>query len=149
MLAAVLALQCAWAVADGDGGRRSAPLIPQYRTECSACHVPYPPALLPAESWGRIIGNLSRHYGVDATLDAGTADVLGRWLEANAATGRKARAVPPEDRITRSPWFLHEHGEISARTLRSAGQGRPADCAACHTAASLGDFNERNIRIPR
>lgn len=137
-------------LAVADGSRRGAvPLLPQYRDECSACHVAYAPRLLPAESWRRITGNLSRHYGADAALDAATTSLLSSWLETNAGTGRKMREPPPEDRITRSAWFVREHAEITDRTWRTAAQGRPANCAACHTLADEGDFHERNIRIPR
>jgi hypothetical protein len=147
--ALLLALQAAFAWADGDGNGRAGPLLPQYRDECSACHVPYAPRLLPAESWRRITSDLSHHYGADASLDATTTSVLSRWLEANAGAGRKMREPPPEDRITRSAWFVREHDEISDRTWRTATNGRPANCAACHTLADQGDFRERNIRIPR
>jgi mono/diheme cytochrome c family protein len=149
LVAILLALQAPLAAGDADRGGRAAPLLPQYRDECSACHVPYPPRLLPAESWRRITGNLSRHYGADASLDAATTSLLSRWLEANAGAGRKMREPPPDDRITRSAWFLHEHDEIPERTWRTATKGRPANCAACHTLADQGDFRERNIRIPR
>lgn len=149
VLALLLAVQVAFAWADGDQRGRAVPLIPQYRDECTACHVAYAPRLLPAESWRRIIGDLSRHYGADASLDTATTNLLSRWLEANAGAGRKMREPPPEDRITRSAWFVHEHAGISDRTWRTAAQGRPANCAACHTLAEQGDFRERNIRIPR
>jgi len=149
LVAILLALQATLAAADGDRGGRAAPLLPQYQDECSACHVAYAPRLLPAESWRRIIGDLSRHYGADASLDTATTNLLSRWLEANAGAGRKMREPPPEDRITRSAWFLHEHDEIPDRTWRTAAKGHPANCAACHTLADQGDFRERNIRIPR
>jgi hypothetical protein len=142
------------ALADEHGGGRAAavPLLPRYQTECSACHLAYPPGLLPAAAWQRVMQNLPRHFGTDASLDAPTVATLQTWLQANAATGRRAAAgpgQPPEDRITRSAWFLREHGEVRASVWKQASVKSPSNCAACHTAADQGDFRERNIRIPR
>jgi hypothetical protein len=142
------------ALADEHGGGRPAavPLLPRYQTECSACHLAYPPGLLPAAAWQRVMQNLPRHYGTDASLDAPTAATLQSWLLANAATGSRAAAgpgQPPEDRITRSAWFLREHGEVAAAVWKRPSVKSPSNCAACHTAAEQGDFRERNIRIPR
>ncbi len=128
------------------------PLLPAYKAECSACHVAYPPALLPADSWKRLMGGLDRHFGTDASLDPATAKAIAAWLEANAGTYRKVRregAAPPEDRITRAAWFRREHDEVPAATWKRADVKSPANCAACHTQADQGDFSERQLRVPR
>ncbi|GAB4115391.1 MAG: hypothetical protein Fur0014_17710 [Rubrivivax sp.] len=128
------------------------PLLPAYKAECGACHVAYPPALLPADSWKRLMVGLDRHFGTDASLDAATARTIAAWLEANAGTYRKVRregAAPPEDRITRAAWFRREHDEVPAATWKRADVKSPANCAACHTQADQGDFSERQIRVPR
>ncbi len=39
------------------------------KQESPACHTAYPPGLLPAASWRRIMGGLDRHYGSDASLE--------------------------------------------------------------------------------
>jgi Dihaem cytochrome c len=131
--------------------RRSPPvaLLPQYQHECASCHVAYPPGMLPAASWRRVIDSLSRHYGTDASVDPATARELASWLTANAATYKRVREEPPEDRITRSAWFLREHDEVAAATWKLPAIKSPANCGACHTQADRGDFNERNIRVPR
>ena len=51
-----------------------APALPKYQQECAACHLAYPPGLLPAASWQRLMSNLPRHFGTDASLDAATED---------------------------------------------------------------------------
>jgi mono/diheme cytochrome c family protein len=56
-----------------------------YRKECGACHVAYPPGLLPAASWRRTLAGLDRHFGQSAELDAAEAAALERWLVARAA----------------------------------------------------------------
>ncbi len=139
------------APARADGGERAArvPLLPIYRQECSACHVAYPPGLLPAVSWQRIVSTLPRHYGTDASLDPATVQQLSTWLSAHAASPRRMPDAPPEDRITRSAWFVREHAEVSAATWRLPAVKSPAQCAACHTTADQGVFSERQLRIPR
>ncbi len=134
----------------GDHGRGlSVPLLPQYQQECAGCHVAYPPGLLPATSWQRIMSGLPRHYGTDASVDPATQLTLAAWLAAHAGTYRRAAEQPAEDRITRSAWFVREHREIAAGTWRSPAVKSTANCMACHPRAEQGDFNEHNVRIPR
>ncbi len=146
----------AWAAAgtawadDKPGTRVS--LLPAYQQECASCHLAYPPGLLPAASWQRLMGTLPRHFGTDASVDATTQKQLTGWLAANAGTDRKVTrdpAAPPEDRITRSTWFVHEHDEVAAATWARPAIQSAANCAACHTRADQGEFRERDIRIPR
>jgi Dihaem cytochrome c len=146
VLAALLASP-AWA---GDGSHPApTPLLPKYVQECAACHLAYPPALLPAASWQRVMANLPRHYGTDASLDPATASALATWLTANAATSSRRSESPPGDRITRSNWFIREHNELAAATWKLPKVRSAANCAACHTQADQGDFNEHKVRIPR
>jgi hypothetical protein len=137
------------ALAEGGQGRAAVPLLPKYQQECGACHLAYPPGLLPAASWQRLAGDLPHHFGVDASLDPALTRELSAWLTANAATGKRAGTPPPQDRITRSAWFVREHGEVPSTTWKLPAVKSPAQCSACHTQAEQGDFNERNVRIPR
>ena len=139
------------ALADDKPGTR-VPLLPAYQQECASCHLAYPPGLLPAASWQRLMGNLPRHFGTDASVDAATLKQLTGWLVANAGTYKKVArdpAPPPEDRITRSTWFVREHDEVAAATWALPAVKSAANCAACHTRADQGEFRERDIRIPR
>jgi Dihaem cytochrome c len=136
--------------AQADDRPARVPLNPAYQQECGACHIAYPPGLLPAPSWQRLMANLPSHFGTDASLDPQTLKALSTWLAANAAQGRRASATPPpEDRITRSSWFLREHDEIAPATWRRASIKSASNCAACHTRADQGDFDEHAVRIPR
>lgn len=149
VVVATIAVSAAAPNARADEGRSlGGPLLPAYRQECSACHVAYPPGLLPAASWQRLMGNLDHHFGTNAALDAPTVQQLSAWLTAHAARSDR-RPEPPQDRITRSAWFLREHDEVDPATWKLAAVKSPANCAACHTRADQGDFNEHNIRIPR
>lgn len=148
LLLAALLLGSAGTRADEPRGPR-VPLLPEYRQECGACHVAYPPGLLPAASWRRLMAGLPEHFGTDASLDAEAVRRIAGWLDANAGQGRRTREAPPGDRITRSAWFVHEHDEVPSATWKRASIKSPANCAACHTRAEQGDFDERDIRIPR
>jgi len=105
-----------------------------YKTECGSCHVPFPPQLLPKESWQKLMARLDRHFGSDASLDAKAREEIGRYLAAHA--GRRAAPRGAEPRITETRWFRKEHdGEIPT--------GRnPADCVACHKGAERGLYED-------
>lgn len=149
-IAAAAAIAFAGAALAGESEHRArVPLLPQYQQECAACHVAYPPGLLPAASWRRLMDNLPRHFGTDASLEAPPAAQISGWLAANAGTSRRGREEPPQDRITRSARFEHEHGRIAAATWKSPQVKSAANCAACHTTANQGVFNEHDVRIPR
>jgi hypothetical protein len=117
--------------------------------ECSSCHVAYPPRLLSAPAWRRILSGLDRHFGTDASVDARTAADIGAFLEQNAGRDRRSTGAGDETRITRTAWFLREHDELPAATWQHPAVKSAANCAACHTGAAQGDFRERNIRVPR
>lgn len=125
------------------------PLLGKYKTECAACHIAYPPAMLPAPSWKRLMVNLGQHFGTDASLDEASVREISGWLNTHAST--RSQAAPPNDRITQTAWFVREHraSEIPAQVWKRASIGSASNCAACHTRADQGDFDEDNIRIPR
>lgn len=137
--------------ADDDGARMPAQLPKAYTQECAGCHMAFPPGLLPAASWRRMMNGLDRHYGSDASLEPAVVKELSDWLQANAAPGRRGRAdsAPPEDRITRTRWFVREHREIAPSVFRRPSIKSAANCMACHADAERGDFDDDGVRIPR
>jgi hypothetical protein len=150
MLTALLLLVCAPHRASADGWRAPrAAAPPAYQQECGACHLAYPPGLLPAESWQRLMSQLPQHFGVDASLDAAAAEALSGWLKVNAATSGRVAQQPAQDRITRSAWFVRKHDEVAASTWTRPAVKSPANCTACHTQADQGDFSEHRVHIPR
>ena len=132
--------------ADDPGGGPAA-LLPKYQAECAACHIAYPPRLLPAQSWARVMGDLKHHFGTDASLDPASVTEISGWLAANA--GGTRRSAGAGDRITTSAWFVREHREVPAATWRLPAVNKPSNCAACHRGAEQGIFNEHDVRIPR
>jgi hypothetical protein len=128
---------------EGLGGQ---PVDPIYAKECGACHLAYPPSLLPAASWRKVMSGLDRHFGQDAELDEATRSRLERWLVDGAGAARGGEAPV---RISEASWFRREHREASARV----GKGRPAasfaDCAACHSGAARWAFDDDGATIGR
>lgn len=57
---------------------------PIAKSECSDCHMAYPPILLPTASWEKILGNLSDHFGDDASLDDATVKSLTEYFVKNS-----------------------------------------------------------------
>ncbi len=148
LLAAMLA---ALTIPTAHADRVALPPLKAYQQECAACHMAYPPGLLPAASWQRLMANLPRHFGTDASLDAATLQALSADLASHAGSFKKVArdpAPPPEDRISRAPWFVREHDEVRAATWKRQAIGSAANCAACHGNAAQGSFSEREIRIP-
>lgn len=153
VLAASLLPLCVVQLSHAEGRQGSkhsnASLLPAYKQECAACHLAYPPQLLPAASWQALMTNLPRHFGSDASLEPQMVTQLSIWLNANAAESRRIPNRPPEDRITRFNWFVREHHEVPTRIWQLATVKNGANCAACHTRAAQGDFNERFVHLPQ
>jgi len=131
-----------------DEHRFTAVKDPVLQTECGSCHVVYPPPLLPARSWRALMGNLDRHFGTNASLDASTAARVTALLERHAGRDRNGAAAPAL-RITESRWFAHEHDEVPARTWNHPQVKSQSNCAGCHVDAASGDYSERRIRLPK
>ena len=113
-----------------------------FREECSGCHIAYPAKLLPADSWREVMATLDKHFGVNASLDDPQLGTISRYLESHA--GPRTRPVDPKEpmRISRSPWFVHEHREVSAAEWSSSKVKSAANCVACHKGADKGNFEE-------
>jgi mono/diheme cytochrome c family protein len=146
-LAAMLAFAALTpALADGNLQPRLA--LPIYQQECAACHLAYPPGLLPARSWTRIMNGLDKHYGSDASLDPADVQQISRWLQTEAGTYKRVAEAPPEDRITRSAWFVSKHRKLDPQVWKHASVKSAANCAACHAGADKGDFDDDGVTLP-
>jgi len=146
--AALLGL-AAGTCARADGGRLMPPNAPAaYMQECASCHLAYPPGLLPARSWQRLVAGLDKHYGSDASLDAATQQQITGWLQAHAGTYKRVSEEPPQDRITRSAWFERKHRKIDPAVWKLRSVKSAAHCAGCHTGADRGVFDDDNLKFP-
>lgn len=120
----------------------------KFNQECSDCHIPYSPGLLPAESWRKIMSGLDKHFGSDASLAAQDNKEITAYLVSNASNRWSAPTAPL--RITETAWFKrkHDNREISPAVWKNPKVKSPSNCAACHIRAERGDFNEHDINIP-
>ncbi len=93
--------------------------------------------------------NLGKHYGTDASLEAADIQQISQWLAQTGGTYKRVVESSKEDRLTTTSWFAKKHNDIDAATFKRAAIKSPANCAACHTKAADGNFDEDFVRIPR
>ncbi len=139
----------AWASAALADDRVPPVTDPTVLKECGACHMPFPPALLPQRSWNGLLDGLSDHFGEDASLPADKVEIIRAYLAANAGDagasklGRKyMRWVAPGGtprRITENPAFLREH-RFPASVWQDPKVVTKSNCLACHDGAGDGRF---------
>ena len=108
------------------------------KKECGACHMAFQAGLLPAASWSKIMKSLDNHFGEDASLDEAAGNHIEAYLTANAGHGRGAPL-----RITELRWFAHEHQKRGLKRLMKKDNIKLlADCAACHSGAARGAYED-------
>jgi hypothetical protein len=142
------------AFAKYNGEDRGKPVMPsqvnaKWAAECGGCHLAFPPGLLPAESWKRLMTGLDKHFGTDASLPPSDIKEITEYLVPHASNRWTANTAPL--RISESEWFKTKHraDEISPAVWKRASVKSPANCMACHKGADKGDFDERSIVIPK
>ena len=123
-----------------------------YVEECGACHLAYPPGLLPVQSWQGIMLGLADHFGENAELDVESVDYLSRYFQREAlregqpsTLSQLLRNMPddPPLRITELPAFVHAH-DLVARQLQieEFKEGFLSPCADCHRQAADARFEK-------
>lgn len=120
---------------------------PAYHAECGNCHLAYPPALLEANDWLRLMKNLDSHFGSDAALAPEIAQKLSIFLAANAGSTARTGPAGNPPRITQTERFVRKHRKIPPRYWTDARVRSAANCEACHTHAADGRFSEHGIAI--
>ena len=94
------------------------------------------------------MSGLSKHFGTDASVDPKTQTEITTWLLKNAASRQKYTETAPENRITKTSWFIRKHDEVKSEVWKRASIKSPANCGACHIDAANGVFSEKNIKVP-
>jgi hypothetical protein len=120
--------------------------------ECGACHLVFPPQMLPARSWTKIMERLDDHFGENASLDQAMRDDIASYLTSRAADTKGApgarrflRGLGQNDvpvRITETPWWIRAHDEIRSSRYTSPQVKSKANCIACHRTADKGEYFE-------
>ena len=120
----------------------------KWQAECGSCHLAYPPNLLPAPAWRRLMARLDEHFDTDASIDPRDTAEIGAFLANHAGQGK--RGIDNGTlRISDTPWFRRKHDEVAASTWKNPKVKTAANCSACHAGAERGDFDEHAVRIPR
>ncbi len=129
-----------------------------YKFTCGGCHFPYPPELLPAASWGKIINQVDQHFGEQVPIDPSAKGVISKYLAENGAdrsSAKKARKIViclkgrSPLRITEIPYIQKKHRGIKPEVLNRKTIGSLSNCIACHKTAEQGNFDEDYVTIPK
>lgn len=135
-----------------------APYNESYASECGACHLPYPPGLLPSESWRKILTLLPGHFENDVQIEESLLEKISvhldsysrrNWNEGTPGGKTMGGEERIPIRITDTYLFKSEHHELGANIFGASSIGSPANCSACHPSADKGDFDEHSVNIPQ
>jgi cytochrome b len=129
---------------------------PVFVNECGSCHTLYPPSLLPRESWVKLMGDLSNHFGDDASLDPADEQSIREYLLAHSAETstqemslKMMQSLEKRDMIaiTQTPFWKKRHKHISEEIFKSDKVKSPANCKACHSDVEEGRIEDGAIKI--
>lgn len=143
---ATLLLALGMNLAYAEGGRLAVPDNTKWKEECSSCHIAYPPKLLTADNWRKMMGGLDKHFGANAELDAKDNKEILDFLVRNAGSGDRHSAASL--RITDTAWFRREHREVSPKEWVHPEVKNRSNCSACHQNVARNIWSERDIRVP-
>ena len=130
-----------------------------YIKECGSCHFPYQPGLLPSNAWNKMMVNLDKHFGTDASLAPEDFQTLSKYLNDNSAeknmnykrSNRIVSSLLPgqiPDSISTTPYMIKKHREIRKDLITQKEVIGLFNCIACHKTADKGIYGERDINIP-
>ena len=119
-----------------------------YTAECGSCHLAYPPALLAAGDWQRLMAGLNQHFGTDAAVDGKKGAEIKTFLERHAGNAVKLGSAGDPPRISTTARFVRKHHEVPAKLWRDPRVKSAANCEACHRDAANGNYSEHDIALP-
>jgi len=132
-----------------------------YRANCAECHFAYQPGLLPSRSWLKMMQPkaLADHFGDNAELDEADRTAILKYLIGHAAESssykrsvkmmRSIRDSETPLRISKVRYFISKHDEIPLRMVTGNLKVKSwSNCAACHSSADSGSYDEDAVRIP-
>jgi hypothetical protein len=145
-------------VDDGNNGYLKPVANQTYKETCGECHFAYQPELLPSASWLNILNQLDDHFGDEIEADPDTIKNISDYLRTNGAESSSAKLSA---RIMRSlgnqrpmrisdiPYIRREHRELNPAVFEHESIGSLANCAACHTTAEKGIYDDDDVKIPK
>jgi len=128
------------------------PAFTPYTQQCNVCHLAYPPGMLPAGSWKKLMEAMPPHFTAQVMVNVDTQEEISHWLQAHAGTFALVAEEPPQHRITRSAWWTQIHREskkVTAAVWKKASVSQGAQCVTCHANAAKGEFNAKTVQVPK
>jgi hypothetical protein len=102
-------------------------LHPVWHAECISCHPLYPPKLLTESDWKALMARLDKHFGVNASVDDKTREIITQALLDDAAPDSATNHHSDTLRITDTPWHLARH-----KGRRKIAERNISNCTNCH-----------------
>lgn len=105
-----------------------------YLENCSECHIPLPPSILPTESWREILENPDNHYGLQLkNINRLTQVLMWRYFQSNSRRLNFEEAIP--SLVSQSRYFkaFHPKVEFSKDVTHQT-------CIVCHPNAKDFDY---------
>ncbi|PHV61512.1 dihem cytochrome c family protein [Cyanobacterium aponinum IPPAS B-1201] len=109
-----------------------------YLENCSTCHIPIPPAVLPSETWQTILENPGNHYGVRIDGIVRFTQVL-MWQYLQQYSRQLLKDEPRPKFIAQSRYFFALHPDIKFTTPVTHNT-----CIECHNRAIEFDYSVTN-----
>ena len=133
----------------------SVPIPPftPYTQQCTVCHNAYPPGMLSAMAWQKLMADMPSHFSGSVMVNVDTQTEISDWLQKNAGSfGPAATQDPPQHRITQSDWWqkIHRNSKkIPAVFWKTPMRLSASNCIACHAQAVVGEFNSKTAKAPK
>lgn len=128
------------------------PAFTPYTQQCNVCHFAYPPGMLPAASWKKLMDDMPQHFTGQVMINVDTQNEIAQWLQTHAGTFALVVEEPPQNRITQSAWWKKIHlnnSKVPAAVWKKPSVSKGASCVACHQAAAKGEYNAKTVQVPK
>ncbi len=129
------------------------PAFTPYTQQCTVCHNAYPPGMLSAIAWQKLMADMPSHFGGSVMVNVDTQTEISDWLQKHAGTFAPAASQdPPQHRITQSDWWQNIHRnskKMPAAFWKTPMRLSASNCIACHAQAAAGEFNGKTAKVPK
>ncbi|MBP9566806.1 MAG: cytochrome b/b6 domain-containing protein [Sulfurospirillum sp.] len=126
---------------------------------CSSCHKPYPPFMLPKDSWVKIMQGLENHFGEKITehnITKAEQQSIQDYLVAHSAESSSHKLafktlhslgeLRPLS-MSKVPYWREVHHKIDKKVFDSLHVKSAANCFACHQNFEWGILDATHIHI--
>lgn len=128
------------------------PAFTPYTQQCNVCHFAYPPGMLPAASWKKLMDDMPQHFTGLVMINIDTQNDISQWLQTHAGTFAPVAEEPPQNRITQSLWWQKIHmnnSKLPAAMWKKPSVAKGSSCVTCHQNAAKGEYNAKAVLLPK